>query len=127
MAGIVRRVPGRTRRRQGYDRTVPAPLVLIAVIGGFAIVAVLLAALNGGRPVDLAGLFPTSGRNDWPQGVQEDDLPRFRVDHAEALRRGAHGSDGAATPRIEELRRPSPPMPRIERVATRGPRFALRY
>ena len=103
-----------------------APLVAIAAIAGFALVIVAIARLNGGRPVEIGGIFPTHGRNDWPRGVQEGDLPRFAVDHAASLRRS--GAAGAATglPRIEEVNAPHHPTPPIERIEAWAPRLAWR-
>ena len=54
-------------------------LILAAVIGGFAFVLIAGARLGAGAPSALSGLFPTQGRSDWPIGVQEGDVPRFRL------------------------------------------------
>jgi hypothetical protein len=54
-------------------------LILGAVIAGFAFVLIAGARLGAGAPAAFGGLFPTQGRNDWPIGVQESDVPRFRL------------------------------------------------
>jgi len=91
----------------------PAPVVLIAAFGGFGLVIAAVAGLNGGAPIDFSGLFPAHGRSDWPQGVQEDDVPHFAVDHVDALRLAGR----AGGPSIHELSSPEAPIPRVELVA----------
>jgi len=57
-----------------------------AVIGAFA----ATANGRGGGPASLfSGLFAGTDQQEWPLGVQEDDAPRFAVEHAQALRPGA--------------------------------------
>lgn len=41
-----------------------------------------------GPTIPFSGLFPAHGRSDWPRGVQEQDLPSFALEHADALRPG---------------------------------------
>ena len=43
------------------------------------------ALLRAAPDARLTGLFPHSGKRDWPQGVQETDVPRFAVEHLDAL------------------------------------------
>jgi hypothetical protein len=114
MGRIVRWVLARSCRQPRYDRVVPAPLVPIAALVGFVVVTVAVTWLNLGSPVDFGGLFPAQGRRDWPRGVQEGDVPRFAVDHAEGLR-PARPADGLS---IQELADPRP-IPRIEPVVVR--------
>ena len=94
----------------------PAPLVPIAVIAGFGLITSLISLLNERRPVDVGGLFPVEGRNDWPQGVQEPDVPRFAVEHAEVLRPADPVGEQGEDPWIQELEAPLPPMPPLERI-----------
>jgi len=101
----------------------PAPLVLIATVVGFVLVVAMVVTLNGGRPVDFSGLFPAHGRSDWPQGVQEPDLPRFALDHADALR----AADRAERSTVRGCGPVEPAMPRVERVATNVRRLAPRH
>ena len=58
------------------------------LIGGFAFLLVAGALLGAGTENSLTGLFAQNGRRDWPQGVQETDVPRFAVEHLDALRPG---------------------------------------
>ena len=43
------------------------------------------AALAGSARILPDRLFPQSDKRDWPQGVQEIDVPRFAVEHLDAL------------------------------------------
>jgi hypothetical protein len=92
----------------------PAPVVAIAALAGFAVVTIAVAVLNGGWPIDVGGVFPVHGRSDWPHGVQEHDVPRFAVDHLDTLRPG----DPADSRLIQELRPTDTPAPRPEPVVT---------
>lgn len=65
----------------------PESLVLVTVIVGFGLLIVAGARLGAGSHLSLAGLFPAQSGNDWPRGVQEPDVPRFAVAHADTLRR----------------------------------------
>lgn len=104
-----------------------APFVPIATVAGFGLFVVAVTRLNEGRSVDIGGIFPAQGRNDWPHGVQERDLPRFATDHAATHRQADVEGDGAGLPWIEELIAPHPPMPSIERIVARAPRLAARH
>ena len=55
------------------------PLALIAITAGFALVVVVGAKIGAGAPHSLVGLYPPQGGRDWPIGVQEGDVPRFRL------------------------------------------------
>jgi hypothetical protein len=57
----------------------PDGLILIAIIGGFAFVVIAGAKIGAGAPHSLVGLYPPQGGRDWPIGVQEGDVPRFRL------------------------------------------------
>ena len=59
---------------------------ILAVIAGFAFVFVAGALVGAGPDAPLTGMFPHSGKRDWPQGVQEMDVPHFAVEHLDALR-----------------------------------------
>ena len=61
-------------------------ITIFWLIAGFAFVFVVAALLGAGPDAPLTGLFPHSGKRDWPQGVQEMDVPRFAVGHLDALR-----------------------------------------
>jgi hypothetical protein len=95
---------------------VPDPLVALAAITGFVLVAVLISLLNERRPVDVGGLFPVDGRNDWPQGVQEPDVPRFVLNRADQL--------GPPAATVEEIPASAAPSHQPERVLARVHRFA---
>jgi hypothetical protein len=64
---------------------------ILWLIAGFGFLFVAGALLGAGTDTSLAGMFPPSGGRDWPVGVQEQDVPRFAVEHLDALRpaRGA--------------------------------------
>lgn len=64
----------------------PAPVELASVLVSFGLITVAGARLGAGSHLSLIGLFVPQGRSDWPRGVQEMDVPRFAVEHAEALR-----------------------------------------
>ena len=64
----------------------PAPVELVSVIVGFGLIALAGARLGAGSHVSLIGLFARAAIDEWPQGVQEGDVPRFAVEHADALR-----------------------------------------
>jgi hypothetical protein len=56
-----------------------------------------LGATRGGRggPALLfSGMFTSPDRPDWPAGVQEEDAPRFALEHASALRSGTGDTFG---------------------------------
>ena len=59
---------------------------ILWLIAGFGFVIVTGALLGAGSDVSLTGMFLPSDRNDWPRGVQETDVPRFKVEHLDALR-----------------------------------------
>ena len=59
---------------------------ILWLIAGFAFLIVAGALLGAGTDASLVGLFPQSSKNDWPVGVQEQDVPRFAVEHLDALR-----------------------------------------
>ena len=59
---------------------------ILALTAAFAFVFVAAALLGAGPDAPLTGLFPQSGKRDWPQGVQEMDVPRFAVEHLDHLR-----------------------------------------
>jgi hypothetical protein len=52
-------------------------LTIIAVVAGFALFIVIAAKLGGAMPDSLSGMFALDPLPARPQGVQEDDLPRF--------------------------------------------------
>ena len=62
--------------------------VLIAALLGFALVIVGASWLGAGSTPSLQGLWALPPTHDWPHGVQEDDAPRFSVDHLDGLRPG---------------------------------------
>ena len=59
---------------------------ILWLMAGFSFVIVAGALLGAGSHVSLTGMFPPRGTNDWPRGVQETDVPRFQVEHLDALR-----------------------------------------
>jgi hypothetical protein len=70
-----------------------------AVIGAFT----SARGDRGGGPAQLfSGMFSPPGRPEWPSGVQEEDAPRFALQHAAALRpKGpdqAHDQDSIDSP-----------------------------
>ena len=52
-------------------------LTIVAVVAGFALFIVVAAKLGGAMPDSLSGMFALEQLPARPQGVQEDDLPRF--------------------------------------------------
>ena len=86
---------------------VPASVELVSVIVGFGIITVAGARLGAGSHLSLIGLFGRPALNEWPHGVQEGDVPRFRVEHADALRHRA-----APTSPFEDLAPDTPEAPR---------------
>ena len=68
---------------------------------GFLLAAAALA--GAGSDPFLTGLFPESGARDWPRGVQETDVPRFAVEHLDALGPLAPGN---RLPTVTALPRP---------------------
>ena len=52
-------------------------LTIVAVVAGFALFIVVAAKLGGAMPDSLSGIFALDPLPARPQGVQEDDLPRF--------------------------------------------------
>ena len=64
---------------------------ILWLIGGFGFLFAAAALLRAGSDTSLSGLFAHNDRRDWPRGVQEMDVPRFAVEHLDALRpsRGA--------------------------------------
>ena len=54
---------------------------ILWLIAGIVFVFVVGALLRAAPDAPLTGLFPHSGKRDWPQGVQEMDVPRFAVEH----------------------------------------------
>ena len=62
---------------------------ILWLIAGFAFLLVAGALLGAGTDSSLDGMFPRSNERDWPQGVQETDVPRFAVEHLDALRPAA--------------------------------------
>jgi hypothetical protein len=65
---------------------VPVSFDLVSTMVGFGLVIVAGARFGAGSTLALRGLFPAQGRSDWPQGIQEGDVPRFVLDPAPALR-----------------------------------------
>jgi hypothetical protein len=47
---------------------------------------------RGGPALLFSGMFTSPDRPDWPAGVQEEDAPRFALEHASAARSGASGT-----------------------------------
>jgi len=62
---------------------------ILWLIAGFGFLLAVGALLGAGTDPSLTGLFPQSGARDWPHGVQETDVPRFAVEHLDALRPAA--------------------------------------
>lgn len=74
----------------------PDGFTILAVIVGFALVALAGAKLGAGS---IEGLFAMHGVRDWPTGVQEDDAPRFVFTPRSVVT--SHADD--APPEIDEL------------------------
>lgn len=64
----------------------PESLALITAVAGFSLIIAAGARLGAGSHLSLAGLVAARAVNDWPHGVQESDVPRFAVAHADGLR-----------------------------------------
>ena len=58
---------------------------IIWLVAAFGLPLLAGALLGAGTDSILTGLFPQDGRRDWPHGVQETDVPRFAVEHLDAL------------------------------------------
>jgi hypothetical protein len=54
----------------------PDWLSLLSLVLMVGLVAVIGASFGVGYPA-IGGLFPQSGRRDWPVGIQESDTPHF--------------------------------------------------
>jgi hypothetical protein len=52
---------------------------------GIGFLLVIRTVLDAAPDASLTG-FPENGVRDWPHGVQEMDVPRFAVEHLDALR-----------------------------------------
>jgi len=59
-------------------------ILWLAASFGFLIAAAVL--FGAGTDPFMTGLFPKNDKRDWPRGVQETDVPRFAVEHLDALR-----------------------------------------
>jgi hypothetical protein len=59
---------------------------ILWLLAGFGFVLGAGALLGAGSETSLTGLFAQNDRRDWPRGVQETDVPRFAVEHLDALR-----------------------------------------
>jgi hypothetical protein len=59
---------------------------ILWLIAGFAFLFAAGVLLGAGSDTSLSGLFAQNDRRDWPRGVQETDVPRFAVEHLDALR-----------------------------------------
>jgi hypothetical protein len=64
----------------------PASVELVSVIVGFGLITLAGVRLGAGSHLSFTGLFASQSGSDWPRGVQEGDVPRFAVEHAESLR-----------------------------------------
>ena len=53
----------------------------IPVIVGLTAMTLILRAIRGGDPVDLASTFPHPWELDWPRGVQEEEPTPWRLEH----------------------------------------------
>jgi hypothetical protein len=49
----------------------------IAVIVSFGLIILAIQWLGSETESALGGMLATAGQPDWPQGVQEEDVPRF--------------------------------------------------
>ena len=61
-------------------------VTILWLVAGFGFLLLLGALLDVGTEPPLAGLFVQNSSRDWPRGVQETDVPRFAVEHLDALR-----------------------------------------
>jgi hypothetical protein len=59
---------------------------ILWLVGGFAFLVFAGALIGAGTDASIGGMFPQSSERNWPQGVQEMDVPRFAVEHLDALR-----------------------------------------
>jgi len=58
------------------------PLTLVLVAAGFVLLIAVASRLGGGSVVAFEGMFGAPSVTDLPQGVQETDVPRFRLQAA---------------------------------------------
>ena len=58
---------------------------ILWLVAAFGFLIAAAALLGAGTDPFMTGLFPQNGRRDWPHGVQETDVPRFAVEHLDAL------------------------------------------
>jgi hypothetical protein len=58
---------------------------ILWVLAGFGVLFAAAALAGSGTEPFLTGLFPHDEARDWPHGVQETDVPRFAVEHLDAL------------------------------------------
>jgi hypothetical protein len=70
------------------------------LIAGFGFLLFAAALLRAGTDTSLDGMFARTDRRDWPRGVQEPDVPRFAVEHLDALRPARSAHDPAPAPRV---------------------------
>ena len=56
------------------------------LFAGFGFILVVGALMGAGTDLSLIWTFQQPDPRDWPQGVQEMDVPRFNLDHIDALR-----------------------------------------
>jgi hypothetical protein len=59
---------------------------ILWLLAGFGFLLAAGALLGAGSDSILTGLFPQNAAREWPHGVQETDVPRFAVEHLDALR-----------------------------------------
>jgi len=62
------------------------PVTILWLLAGFGFLLLAGAIIGAGSDSVLTGLFPQNGAREWPHGVQETDVPRFAVEHLDALR-----------------------------------------
>ena len=58
---------------------------ILWLVAAFGFLIAAAALLGAGTDPFMTGLFPHNGARDWPPGVQETDVPRFAVEHLDAL------------------------------------------
>ena len=58
---------------------------ILWLVAGFGVLFAVAALAGTGTDSFLTGLFPQNEARDWPHGVQETDVPRFAVEHLDAL------------------------------------------
>ena len=73
-------------------------VTIVWLIAGFGFLFLVGALLGAGTDNPVAGLFPQSGTRDWPQGVQETDVPHFAVEHLDTLRPDARPAEAPRVP-----------------------------